>query len=1464
MTTTKMNRTSTEAEISAIDSTTKLTELLETWEKGIGTGMDPVPVLTEISELMERETEAYLKMDPDPFDDRHPSRAHPECTLGLLLKALLKNDDFMNKLVSNYILHRENRELNTVACRLLLDILPGLETAVIFQDTEGLVQRLFHWAENAPIPLQSYATGLLAASMEIQENAANFREQNSHLVPLMLDRLHELSAQQKKRKEMQVIADKPFAHLNKESQDGKEFSAAQEKSQNLSSQDISSSSKKNIGLSPSNSTVSLAISDQTVGPSASLGECSNSSWADLEPYMIGSFQMFPLTLEMQQRFILQYLTPIGEYQDLLSYVFEHNAMSLILHYINLKEISDVRLAFEALKYLAALLCHKKFSIEFINVGGLQKLLQVYRPSVAATGVSVCLYYLAYSEDAMERVCLLPQHILSELVRYSLWLLECSHDSSRYNATMFFSLSFAFRVILDLFDAQDGLRKLFNVMSTLDILVVDPNAQPLLNDEQVFASRQAARHVCVALKRYYEAHLGIEAERQRRSHSRSEGGTLQPTVPPYKAARYSSEAIQENIDTLMELMPLRMRWQPVDELLRLGGVPLLLQLIAMSYEWNYSGRAETVRSALDVLTVCSVTPKAQLALCESVHLADNQNTVGMSIVLACAKGERISDPDVQRSALNVIINCVCGPVSRLGGTVGRIIGGSTKKKSAMRSGEDLLSKMWNCVRVNNGIMILLNLLTVKAPITDADSIRTLACKALCGLSRSETFKQIIGKLPLLTSGQLQVLMREPVLQDKRQEHVKFCKHCVELIERVTGAPLTTGIESSIAKINKAEVVAQTRIIYNDKELLQLIHQHLLSKGLLESAAVLHKEAGLPSAIPRPLTTPSSKIMNTLPTTSKLSRPITSVHETFNSPSTCSPTPHLGAHIDRPPLGSGVAHNHNSIVSSPIQSSLPHAGHLRFHLGPHRSQSSAPKAVKVSALEKSQVSHGLYHLSPGIKKQPFHKQISSPAIPPSSCSSITLDSIVTEYLRKQHFLCKNPVVTCPPFDLFRPHQCPEPQFKNTAPINIAARLQRKEIHPKYGGYDGVRLNRNFIYSRFRPVRAYRDSEGTSYFTCCAFSPCDQFLFLGTYAGELKVYNIHTGTEEATYICHESEVIHCEPSKDGKLLLTSSFWRPPLSALWTFTDVFEIKHSFEEDCYVEFSKQSQDRIIGTKYERANIYDLATGQLLQTLRDPDLSNNYTKNRATFDPTDELVLSDGVLWDVRGGSVIHKFDKFNSHINGVFHPNGLEIISNSEIWDLRTFHLLHTVPALDQCQITFNHTGDVIYGAMLEEESDIDEDQMKSSFGSSFRTFNGTDYSSIATIDIKKNIFDLATDQSDCYLAVVENQRGRDDFSTSENICRLYEVGRRREEDDEEEEDEEDSDELDEDDSDDDDDDDDEDDDAEDEDLENEGDQEHGNGNNESDRENRDDDEMAVLSLSEDDSDDNDETDVLFSLRTI
>lgn len=46
--------------------------------------------------------------------------------------------------------------------------------------------------------------------------------------------------------------------------------------------------------------------------------------------------------------------------------------------------------------------------------------------------------------------------------------------------------------------------------------------------------------------------------------------------------------------------------------------------------------------------------------------------------------------------------------------------------------------------------------------------------------------------------------------------------------------------------QANVIAQTKIQYNEKQLLTLIHQHLLSRGMKVAAAALQKEAELPES------------------------------------------------------------------------------------------------------------------------------------------------------------------------------------------------------------------------------------------------------------------------------------------------------------------------------------------------------------------------------------------------------------------------------------------------------------------------------------------------------------------------------------------------------------------------------------------------------------------------------------------
>ena len=175
-------------------------DILKEWEDGrSGSGFDPTELLHRLSNLLEKETNVYMARDPDPFEERHPTRVDPHCQLGLILKAYFKKeflvqDVFQQYMRENYFTSRgigkSSSALNVAACRLVLDIMPGLETAVL-NETEGLVSQLYKWVEEGEDPLASYAIGLLAVAMELNEVAtdAEIREKNSKLVPEILVRL---------------------------------------------------------------------------------------------------------------------------------------------------------------------------------------------------------------------------------------------------------------------------------------------------------------------------------------------------------------------------------------------------------------------------------------------------------------------------------------------------------------------------------------------------------------------------------------------------------------------------------------------------------------------------------------------------------------------------------------------------------------------------------------------------------------------------------------------------------------------------------------------------------------------------------------------------------------------------------------------------------------------------------------------------------------------------------------------------------------------------------------------------------------------------------------------------------------------------------------------------------------------------------------------------------------------------
>lgn len=336
------------------------------------------------------------------------------------------------------------------------------------------------------------------------------------------------------------------------------------------------------------------------------------------------------------------------------------------------------------------------------------------------------------------------------------------------------------------------------------------------------------------------------------------------------------------------------------------------------------------------------------------------------------------------------------------------------------------------------------------------------------------------------------------------------------------------------------------------------------------------------------------------------------------------------------------------------------------------------------------------------------------------TVTLDMIVTEYLKNQHSLCKHPMSTCSQFDLFKPHKCPDPKPNKYSGVctNFVDRLTRRESGFRMSRH----LDRKLIHSNFNVSKTIRAPDNEAFFTCAAFTRCSNKLLLGTYVGDVKVFNLLDSEEEFNFSAYESSVTNMSLSKDGRILLTSSNWTNTCSNVWTMGHRELVsKWQFNDVEFLEFANQTPSWILGTHGEVATVYDINTSQKVHTFK-PTIFNQYSKNRATFCPTDELILSDGVLWDVKGGVEVHKFDKLNQNISGVFHPNNLEVVANTEVWDLRTFHLLRTVPSLDQCRVIFSPQ-DVIYAFTSEPESRSDDGYP---YECSYKLLDAFDYSSI------------------------------------------------------------------------------------------------------------------------------------------
>ncbi|KAL2655465.1 hypothetical protein AAZV13_04G067900 [Glycine max] len=425
-------------------------------------------------------------------------------------------------------------------------------------------------------------------------------------------------------------------------------------------------------------------------------------------------------------------------------------------------------------------------------------------------------------------------------------------------------------------------------------------------------------------------------------------------------------------------------------------------------------------------------------------------------------------------------------------------------------------------------------------------------------------------------------------------------------------------------------------------------------------------------------------------------------------------------------------------------------------------------------------------------------------PNNAERVTLDSLVVQYLKHQHRQCPAPITTLPPLSLLHPHVCPEPKRSLDAPSNVTARFGTREFKYMYGGVHGNRRDRQFVYSRFKPWRTCRDDAG-ALLTCITFVGDSSHIAVGSHNGELKFFDSNNSNVVESYTGHQSPLTHVQSFVSGEtqLLLSSSSQDV---RLWDATSILGgPSHSFEGCKAARFSNSGNVfAALSSESARREIrlYDIQTCHLESNFSDTfaaSTGRGHVYSLIHFNPSDSMLLWNGVLWDRRDSGPVHRFDQFTDYGGGGFHPAGNEVIINSEVWDLRKFRLLRSVPSLDQTSITFNARGDVMYAILRRNLEDVmsavHTRRVKHPLFAAFRTVDAINYSDIATIPVDRCVLDFAAEPTDSFVGLIT----MDDQDEMYASARIYEIGRRRPTDDDSDPDDAESEEEDEDDDDDD-----------------------------------------------------------------
>ncbi|KAG6698391.1 hypothetical protein I3843_08G018000 [Carya illinoinensis] len=1163
---------------------------------------------------------------------------------------------------------------------------------------------------------------------------------------------------------------------------------------------------------------SSSINDETMNP-----RCTETGTnEDVEEYFILDSESLA---QLREKYCIQCLEILGEYVEVLGPVLHEKGVDVCLSLFQRSsrhnEGSKVAILLtDVMKLICALAAHRKFAALFVDRGGMQKLLAVPRDAQTFFGLSSCLFTIGSLQGIMERVCALPLDVIHQLVELAIQLLECNQDQARKNAALFFAATFVFRAVLDAFDAQDGLHKLLRLLNDAASVRSGVNTGALgfsssgsfRNDRspaEVLTSseKQIAYHTCVALRQYFRAHLlllvdSIRPNKNNRSTARNTP-SIRAAYKPLDISNEAMDAVFLQLQKDRKLVPafVRTRWPVVEKFLSSNGHIILLELCQAPPVERYLH--DLLQYALGVLHIVTLVPNSRKMI---VSATLSNNRVGIAVILDAANSaSSYVDPEIIQPALNVLVNLVCPPpaisnkppllaqgqhsVSSLtpyGPTMenrdrnternisDRAVSMPSQSDSRERNGESSMADRLNATGVGTQFIGS----TSQTPVATATS-------GLVG-DRRISLGAGAGCAGLAT--QLELGYRQAREAVRANNGIKVLLHLLQ--PRIYSPPaaldclraLSCRVLLGLARDDTiAHILTKLQV---GKKLSELIRdsgsqtsgteqgrwQVELSQAAIELIAIVTNSGRASTLAATDAATPTLRrieraaIAAATPITYHSRELLLLIHEHLQASGLGATATALLKEAQLTPLPSlaapsSLAHQTSTLEAPYTRLQWPSGrapcGFLtkKSKFSTRDEDTSLKFDSNVSFSKKKLLgfspSFGLhsrnqlqFHDSQSVSARKVFsssKQSSAPAIAAETQSeSLPKPSLDTEYL------CKTPIIL--------PMKRKLSELKDVGSISFSGR----RLHT-----------------------------------------------VGSHSGGLEIFDSNSNNVLESCTSHQSPLTFVESYLSGEtqLLLSSSSQDV---RLWDASSISGgPMHPFEGCKAARFSNSGSifaALTVEPSPREILLYNIQTCQLESKLSDTSASSTgrgHIYSLIHFSPSDAMLLWNGVLWDRRVSGPVHRFDQFTDYGGGGFHPAGNEVIINSEVWDLRKFRLLRSVPSLDQTMVTFNARGDVIYAILRRNLEDVmsavHTRRVKHPLFAAFRTVDAVNYSDISTIPVDRCVLDFAKEPTDSFVGLIT----MDDQDEMYSSARIYEIGRRRPTDDDSDPDDAESEEEDEDDDD-------------------------------------------------------------------